>query len=120
MPSSKDFFVALQEFVNKESIITIFYNEATKNAAFPYGVISEPQESLLRYGNQVFFDIYIWAQDPISGVKLEEICEKLSVLIDGHIFPEQKAVVYFEDKKSVSDPEFELVKKKLTFSVKIF
>ena len=120
MPSSKDFFIALQKYVNVRKIITLYYNEAKKNAPFPYGVISDPNESLLKYGNQVFFDILIWAKDPITGVKLEEITEQLIASLDRHLFIEERAVIYFESQKSVSDQEFELVKKKLTFSVRIF
>lgn len=120
MPSSKNFFIALQKFVNGKDLLTLYYNEAKKNAPFPYGVISDPNESLLKYGNQVFFDILIWSKDPITGVKLEEITEQLIALLDRHIFSEQRAVIYFESQKPVSDPEFELVKKKLTFSVRIF
>lgn len=117
--STKDFFIALQEFVNKKDLLKLYYESASKNSSFPYGVISDPTESLLRYGKQVFFDINIWSDISI-GEELEEKIEQLISLLDRKLFTEQRAVVYFEGQSPVSDPEFELVKKKLTFSVRIF
>ena len=52
--------------------------------------------------------------------EIENKLQELITILDGHIFPKERAVIYFESKKPVSDPEFELIKKKITFSVRIF
>lgn len=119
MPSDSKFFIGLQEFINSKNIIDVYYEAASKTAPFPYGVISDPNISDLRYGVLCFFDINIWSNDPISA-ELEEKIEDLINLLDGHVFTAEKAVIYFESKRPVSDPEFELIKKKVTFSVRIF
>ena len=117
-----DFFTELQKFLNSQEnkIMDIYYEEASKKASFPYGVISDPTETFLRYGKLIFFDIYIWSTEPEIGEKLEVKIEKLIELLDRKLFSEVGAVVYFESQKPVSDPEFELIKKKITFSVRIF
>lgn len=115
----RNFFIALQEFVNKSDTITLYYESASKKAVFPYGVISDPVESLLKYGALVYFDINIWSDSNIDE-DFELKIENLISLLDRKVFTEQRAVIYFESQKPVSDPEFELVKKKITFSVRIF
>lgn len=115
-----DFFIALQKFINEQKIIDIYYEEAKKNASFPYGVISDPVTTSLRHGTSVYFDIYIWATEPIIGLELEKKLENLVSLLDRRLFSQQRAVIYFESQKPMSDPEFELIKKKITFSVRIF
>ena len=120
MPSDSNFFIDLQEFINKQKLFTVYYEEASKKAKFPYGVISDPNNTDLRYGVLCYFDIMVWSNEDPIGVDLEEKIEQLVNLLDGHIFVKSKAVVYFESKRPVSDPEFELIKKKVTFSVRIF
>lgn len=114
------FFIALQKFINSKKIINVYYEEAEKKASFPYGVISDPTETRLRYGKLVYFDIFIWSKDPDTGVALEEKIQSLINLLDRHIFSNERAVIYFETQKPVSDPEFELIKKQITFSVRLF
>lgn len=120
MPSDSKFFIDLQEFINNQDIFTVYYEEASKKAKFPYGVISDPNDTDLRYGILCYFDIMIWSNDEPIGLELEEKIEKLINILDGHIFSNSKAVVYFESKRPISDPEYELIKKKITFSVRIF
>ena len=115
-----NFFIELQTFVNSNNIIYLYYEEAKKTAKFPYGVISNPTETYLRYGKLVYFDIYIWSKNPEIGVDLEKKVQSLINLLDRHIFSEQNAVIYFETQKPVSDPEFELIKKQLSFSIRLF
>ena len=119
MPSEIPFFEALQKYVNATDIIKIYYGSASKKGAYPYGVISDPSPTDLEYGNQTFFDINVWSKDPI-GADYEEKIDELIKLLNGHIFTDVKAVLHFEGKRPVSDPEFELIKKKITFSVRIF
>ncbi len=115
-----DFFAALQKYVNENKLIVLYYDSAKKNAAFPYGVISDPVVSKLRYGTLVYFDINIWSSEPEIGFIFEKKLEKLINELDGLIFKDQNAVIHFETQKDVDDPEFELIKKKITFSVRIF
>lgn len=114
------FFIALQKYVNESKIIDLYYEEAKKKAPFPYGVIVDPNITSLRYGNLVYFDIVICTSAPTLGLELEQKIESLVNLLDRRLFSEQRAVVYFENQKNVSDPEFELIKKKITFSARIF
>lgn len=120
MPSDTKFFIGLQEFIKEKDIIDIYYEEASKKAKFPYGVISDPVNSNLKYGVLTYFDINIWSNEPNIGLELENKLQELITILDGHIFSKERAVIYFESKKPVSDPEFELIKKKITFSVRIF
>lgn len=120
MPNSKEAFIAIQEFVNSKDILQLYYEEAGKKAIFPYGVITDPVETGLRYGNLVYFDINIWSKEPTTGDDLEDIVRNLINLLDGKLFPKQRAIVYFETQKPVSDSEFELIKKQVTFSIKVF
>lgn len=120
MPNDTQFFIGLQEFLNSKKIIDIYYEAAGKKAKFPYGVISDPVSSNLRYGVLTYFDINIWSNEPNIGLELESKIDEIIALLDGYIFIKEKAVIYFESKKPVSDPEFELIKKKITFSVRIF
>lgn len=115
------FFIALQDYINSsKDNIKVYYEEATKQAEMPYGVISDPTETRLNYGKLVYFDINIWSKEPDTGVQLEEKTQKLINLIDKHIFSEEKAVVYFESQRPGTDPEFELIKKQVTFSIRLF
>lgn len=114
------FFIALQKYINSKKIINVYYEEAEKKAQFPYAVISNPTETSLRYGKLVYFDLFIWSKEPDTGVVLEEKIQSLINLLDRYIFSEQRAVIYFESQKPVSDPEFELIKKQITFSVRLF
>ncbi len=120
MYNYSDFFVALQKYANENKLIDLYYDSAKKGATFPYGVISDPVGSKLRYGTLVYFDINIWSKDPETGLTLEKKLENLINKLDGLIFKEQNAVIHFETQKDVDDPEFELIKKKITFSVRIF
>ncbi len=120
MPNSKEVFIVIQEFINSKDFIKLYYEEASKKASFPYGVITDPVETSLRYGNLIYFDINIWSKDPITGEELEDITRKLINLLDHKLFPKQRAIVYFETQKPVSDPEFELIKKQITFSIRVF
>lgn len=115
-----DFFITLQEFINSQDIINIYYEEASKEASFPYGVISNPVETQLRYGTLIYFDINIWSSEPNTGIVLEEKVQKLIKLLNTKIFTKPRAVVYFETQKPVSDPEYELIKKQITFSARIY
>ena len=120
MPNSKDVFVAIQEYVNSKDVIKLYYEEASKKATFPYGVITDPVETSLRYGNLVYFDINICSKEPTTCDDFENIIIKLIILLDSKLFSKQRAIVYFETQKPVSDPEFELIKKQVTFSIKVF
>ena len=115
-----DFFIALQKFVNEKDIIPLYYEEASKYSSFPYGVIKDPKETDLRFGKLVYYDIYICTADDFIGEKLEEKVQELIKTLDGMIFPEEKAVTYFESQNPVQYVEFELIKKQVTFSVRIF
>ena len=115
-----DFFIALQKFVNEKDIIPLYYEEASKNASFPYGVIKDPKETDLRFGKLVYYDIYICTADDFIGEKLEEKVQELINILDRKIFSEERAVTYFESQNPVQDVEFELIKKQVTFSVRIF
>lgn len=115
-----DFFEALQKFLNEEGPMNIYYEEASKEASFPYGVISNPTETFLRYGTLIYFDINIWSKDPEVGISLEKKVDNLINLLDRKLFSDVGAVIYFEDQKPVDDPEYELVKKQITFSVRKF
>lgn len=113
-------FIFLQEYIKKLKIIDVYYDEAGKNAKFPYGVISDPTESSLKYGTLIYFDINIWSNEPNIGLELEEKLQDLIDKLDRQLFPEGRFVIYFEGQKPVSDPEFELIKRKLTFSIRKF
>ena len=114
-------FIALQEYINSsKNDIKVYYEEASKTAQMPYGVIDNPVETRLNYGKLIYFDINVWSKDPSTGVVLEEKVQSLIDLIDKHIFSEEKAVVYFESQRPVEDPEFELIKKQITFSIRLF
>lgn len=114
-------FIALQEYINSsKDDIKVYYEEASKTAQMPYGVIDNPVETRLNYGKLIYFDINVWSKDPSTGVVLEEKVQSLIDLIDKHIFSEEKAVVYFESQRPVEDPEFELIKKQITFSIRLF
>ena len=120
MYNYSDFFIALQKYVNENDILNLYFDSAKKTAPFPYGVISDPVNSKLRYGTLVYFDINIWSSEPETGPELERKIENLINKLDGLIFKEQRAVVHFETQKDVDDPEFELIRKKITFSARIF
>ncbi len=120
MYNYSDFFIALQKYVNENKLIDLYYESAKKKAQFPYGVISVPVMTSLRYGTLVYFDINIWATEPNIGLELEKKLQDLVNNLDRKLFPEQRAVIYFESQKNVSDPEFELIRRKITFSVRIF
>ncbi len=120
MPSDTEFFVGLQKFVNSKDIIKLYFEAASKKAKFPYGVISDPNSTDLHYGILTYFDINICTNEPNVGYDLETKIQELIELLDGHCFIKEKAVIYFEGKRPVSDPEFELIKRKITFSVRIF
>lgn len=114
-------FIALQEYINSsKDDIKVYYEEASKTAQMPYGVIDNPVETRLNYGKLIYFDINVWSKEPSTGVVLEEKVQRLIDLIDKHIFSEEKAVVYFESQRPVEDPEFELIKKQITFSIRLF
>lgn len=120
MYNYSNFFIALQKYVNDNKIFDLYYDTAKKGAKFPYGVISDPVTSSLRYGTLVYFDINIWAHEPDIGLILEQKIENLINELDGKIFSEQNASLHFESQKDVDDPEYELIKKKITFSARIF
>ena len=114
-------FIALQEYINSsKDDIKVYYEEASKQATMPYGVISDPVETRLNYGKLIYFDINIWSKEPDTGVALEEKVQSLINLIDKHIFSDEKAVIYFESQRPVADPEFELIKRQITFSIRLF
>ena len=114
-------FIALQEYINSsKDDIKVYYEEASKKATMPYGVINDPVETRLNYGKLIYFDINIWSKEPNTGVELEEKVQSLINLIDKHIFSDEKAVIYFESQKPGTDPEFELIKKQITFSIRLF
>lgn len=115
-----NFFIALQKFVNEQKIIPLYYEEASKKASFPYGVIIDPIKTKLRYGELVYFDIFIWTTEPNTGIELEKKLQDLIKLLDGKIFSEERAVIYFEEQRPISDPEYTLIKKQMTFSIRLF
>lgn len=115
-----NFFIELQKFVNKQNIIPLYYEEASKKASFPYGVISDPIKTNLHYGELVYFDIFVWTTEPNTGVELEKKLQNLIKLLDGKVFSEERAVIYFEEQRPISDPEYNLIKKQITFSIRLF
>lgn len=107
------------DFINKQNIISIYFDDAAKDAVYPYGVIDYPNETFLRYGTQVFFEIYIWADNSIKTENLESKVQKIKEVCDGKIFTESHAILYCDGIKKVDDQDYTKIKKQISFVARI-
>lgn len=114
-----NFMTEFIKFINDQEIMTIYYDDAAKEAVYPYGVINSPHEQPLRYGTQGFFEMYIWADNSIKTEDLESKVQKIKEVCDRKSFPNSLSILYCEGIKNVDDQDYTKIKKQISFVVRI-
>lgn len=114
-----DFISKFIEDLNKQKILNVYYDDASKDAKYPYGVINNLYEQNLRYGSQIYFDLFIWSDGTIKSEDLEEKVQEIKKHCDSKIFNDIPAIVYVETIKNVDDSDYTKVKKQISFVARI-
>lgn len=114
-----DFMETFIKFINDQDIIKVYYDDASKDAVYPYGVINNPHEQPLRYGTQVFFEMYIWSDSNIKTEDLESKVQKIKEVCDRKIFPGSLAILYCDGIRNVDDQDYTKIKKQISFVARI-
>lgn len=123
MFNTTEFITALVERTNQ--ILPTNYEEASMQGKFPYAVINSFVITNLASGDLVSFYIDVWTDEKKmnSTVELEELCDKLRNELTGEILKIDgvfAAHIGFENQNSISDIDFDLTHRRLSFSARIF
>lgn len=114
-----NFLDAFTEYINKVSEFPI-YNGKSMDDQNIYGVISNPIETPLRYGTQIFFDIFIWANEDAKYSEIIQKAELLKLQIDKlHLKEKVYAVIYAENVKSVDDKDYKKIKAQISCEARV-
>lgn len=113
-----NFLKKFTEEMNSKNIIS-FYNEEAIPTTEIYAVISNPTESSLRFGTQIFFDIFIWANENTKYEKIIKVCDSLKSIIDNLHFNDLLATVYVETIKKVDDKDYKKIKAQISCVARI-
>ncbi len=117
------FIKALTNKVN--AIIPTTYDEApTKNATFPYAVVSGINIIDLESGDLASFYIDVWADEkkPNAATELEQACDDLRNGLYNAIIsaPGLYGHIGFNNQGSVADNEFDISHRRLSMSARLF
>lgn len=114
-----DFLETFTKYINKISGFPI-YNGKSMNDQNIYGVISNPIETPLRYGTQIFFDIFIWANEDTKYSDIIQKSESLRKQIDKlHLKEKVYAVIYAENVKTVDDKDYKKIKAQISCEARV-
>lgn len=123
MINTTEFIVALLNKVNE--IIPTTYEEAATQGKFPYAVINSLVITDLSSGDLISFYIDVWTDEKKLNAteELEELCDKIRNELSGEILKVDgvfAAHIGFENQNSISDIDFDLTHRRLSFSARIF
>ena len=116
---TKEFIKLLLEEVNK--LYTCYYEEAPKNASYPYLVIPTLNISSLDSGDQCLVDIEIYSSE-FTSVSVEDICDDLRNYLTGLSICKSNIGFHlgFENQNISKINEQDLIPRKVSFSARIF
>ncbi len=124
MAKTKDFIIAMTERVN--DIIPTTYEEApTKEATFPYAVLSGINIIDLASGDLTSFFLDVWTDEklPTATEQLEELCDTLRNELYNEVIAVSgkfAAHIGFENQNSIADTEYDISHRRLSLSARIF
>lgn len=116
----------IDEFIQRlmaklNTVITSYYEEAPKNAVFPYAVVPTISVSDLGYGLQCLFDVEVYKNE-LSNVDLEKKCDSIRTTLDN--YSEKNSVcgfhIGFDGQFFSRQNEQDLTMRRLTFIGRIF
>lgn len=119
---TKDYISALRSHIDK--IVTCYYDEAPASASFPYSVVSGVYVIDLSAGDSMNFyvDVYADENQHDSAVELENLTDKVRNHLSGAVISGENFTshVGFDNRSNVTENEFDLIHRRLTFTSRIF
>jgi hypothetical protein len=118
--SQVKFLEELSKYLN--TLTKCYYEEAPKNAIFPYVVLVPPSTSDLSYGTLSMFDLEVYTNELGGGIELEGLCD---TLVNGlkektlNLSNYFNSHISFENYINLKDNEQDLICRRLTFSARI-
>lgn len=119
----EEFIIQIMNYLNKvdAGYSKAYYEEAAKDAIFPYVVVPTITISDLAAGDLIFFDIEIYNNE-LSNIRIESIIDILRTKLKGYIFNNEKIAFHvgFENGNIVKIQEQDLIGRKISFSARVF
>ena len=118
-----DFIESLKNKINE--ISPTYYEEASKEASFPYIIISGLHITELKTGDLVLFDLDIFADEKNLDAteELELLCDKIRNELSDEIICNVKSFyghLQFQSQMPVIEAEHDLCHRKISMSARIF
>ena len=124
MYATTTFIATLRYAINE--IVPTYYEEApSKNAVFPFAVITGLNIRDLDQGDEATFYLELWADEKAPGatVTLETLCDTLRNRLTNAVIGEAgtfAAHIGFERQRTIQDNEFDIAHRRLELSARIF
>ena len=124
MYATTTFIATLRDAINE--IVPTYYEEApSKNAVFPFAVITGLNIRDLDQGDEATFYLELWADEkaPDATVTLETLCDTLRNRLTNAVIGEAgtfAAHIGFERQRIIQDNEFDIAHRRLELSARIF
>lgn len=124
MYATTTFIATLRDAINE--IVPTYYEEApSKNAVFPFAVITGLNIRDLDQGDEAAFYLELWADEkaPDATVTLETLCDTLRNRLTNAVIGEAgtfAAHIGFERQRTIQDNEFDIAHRRLELSARIF
>lgn len=116
----------IENFIKKlmikiNTIMVCYYEEAPKNASYPFGVVPSLSINPLDYGYQCLFDIEININE-LSNNDVEELCDNLRDGLDGYIYRDSVIGFHlgFDNQYLTKENEQDLSMRRISFIARIF
>lgn len=103
------------------TIMTVYYEEAPKNASYAYGVIPDFSISTLDYGMQCLFDVELYIND-FSESDIDKLCDDLRIGLDGYNYKDSEIGFHinFDSQYLGKMTEQDSSMRRVTFIARIF
>lgn len=119
----EEFIKQIMSHLNKIDALysQAYYEEAAKDASFPYVVVPTITFSPLSAGDLILFDIEIYNNE-ISEIRIESIIDKLRAKLNDYVFNNEKIAFHvgFENGNIVKIQEQDLTGRRISFSARVF
>ena len=118
---TEQFINKLIDYLNKKLSFTVYYEEASTSAKFPFGVIPTLTLNSLDYGYNCVFDIEIYINE-LSNIVVEELCDELRICLDSYSYSDKNISFHigFDNQILTKQNEQDLIFRRSSFIARIF
>lgn len=118
--STNDFLIALMDKI--KTLGNVYYEEAPKNAIFPFGVIPTISLRPLDYGYECNFDVEMYVSELEGETDVEVLCDTIRKELDGYSYSNSLGGFHigFINQILSKQKEPDFTYRRITFKARIF